>query len=251
MNMEGQVALVTGGGKRLGRAIAVSLAKNGADILLHVHTSSGAEVIRTIEAFGRRAILLRADISTTEAAIRLGKEALQTFGRVDVLVNNAAVFFPTPLSLMSAPSWRFILQTNLTAPFFLALVLGRSMQKQGQGKIIQLSDWSGIRPSLDYLPYCVSKSGVLSCTLALAKALAPQVQVNAIAPGPVLPPEQYTDEKKRKLTEQTPLRRLGNEIDVVRTVQFLVQSGDFVTGSTYLVDGGWLAKAADGRGTSL
>lgn len=249
--MKGKVALVTGGGRRLGRAIAVSLAKNGADILLHVHTSSGLDVVHAIESLGRRVLLLRADISTAEAAIRLGREGLRIFGHVDVLINNAAVFFPTPLSHLTTLSWKFIMQTNLTAPFFLGLVLGRVMRERRQGKIIQLGDWIGIRPSLGYLPYCVSKSGVLSVTLALAKALAPYVQVNAIAPGPVLPPERYEEERKRKLTEQTPLMRLGHEKDVVRAVQFLVHSGDFVTGTTYLVDGGWLAKAAEGSGTSL
>ena len=120
------------------------------------------------------------------------------------------------------------------------------MRDQGEGKIIQLGDWSGIRPLLGYLPYGVSKSGVFSFTQAFAKAWAPKVQVNAVAPGPVLPPEQYEEERKSLLTEQTPLRRLGHESDVVRTVQFLVQSGDFVTGATYFVDGGWLAKGAAG-----
>ena len=251
MNLEGKVALVTGGGKRLGRAVAVALAEHGADILLHVHTSSGEEVTREIAALGRRAIVLRADLSTAEAAIHLGREGLRTLGKIDVLINNAAVFFPTPLARLTTLSWRAIIQTNLAAPFFLALVLGRAMRKQGQGKIIQLGDSSGVRPILGYLPYCVSKSGVVSLTMALAKALAPQVQVNAIAPGPVLPPEQYKDERIRVLIEQTPLQRLGNEADVMRAVCFLLQSGDFVTGATYVVDGGWLAKAGSGSETSL
>ena len=246
MNMDGRIALVTGGGRRLGRAIAVSLAENGADVLLHVHSSSGSEVTHTIESLGRRAILLRADLSTAKGAVHLGKEALQIFGHVDILINNAAVFFPTPISRITTLSWKSIIQTNLTASFFLALVLGRSMRDQGEGKIIQLGDWSGIRPLLGYLPYGVSKSGVFSFTQAFAKAWAPKVQVNAVAPGPVLPPEQYEEERKSLLTEQTPLRRLGHESDVVRTVQFLVQSGDFVTGATYFVDGGWLAKGAAG-----
>ena len=125
------------------------------------------------------------------------------------------------------------------------------MMKHGAGKIIQLGDWSGARPVRGYLPYCVSKGGIHAVTQALAKAFAPHVQVNAVAPGPVLPPEHYDDGRMRTLVEQTPLKRLGCEQDVARAVRFLVESGDFVTGSTYTVDGGWLAKVATGSETSL
>ena len=250
MQLQGKIAFVTGGGKRLGRAIAIALAERGADILLHVHTSSGEETVRAIEALGRRAIIVRADISTTAAAVRLGRDAVAAVGRVDILINSAAVFFPTPLSTLSTQSWRSVIQTNLTAPFILALFLGRAMRTQGLGKIVQLGDWSGVRPTPGYLPYCVSKGGLQVMTQALAKALAPAVQVTAVAPGPVLPPEQYDARKIRQLVEQTPLQRLGNEQDVIRAVRFLVESGDFVTGTTYLVDGGWLAKVGSGSAIS-
>jgi NAD(P)-dependent dehydrogenase (short-subunit alcohol dehydrogenase family) len=251
MQLQGKIAFVTGGGRRLGQAIAVALAEGGADILLHVHTSSGEEAVRAIEALGRRVIIVRADVSTTAAAVCLGRDAVAAVGRVDILINNAAVFFPTPLQTLTTQSWKSIIQTNLTAPFILALLLGRSMRAQGAGKIVQLGDWSGIRPAPDYLPYCVSKAGIQVMTQALAKAFAPAVQVTAVAPGPVLPPEQYDALKVRKLVEQTPLQRLGSERDVVRAVRFLVETTDFVTGATYLVDGGWLAKVASGSDISL
>lgn len=246
MQLQGKIAFVTGGGKRLGRAIAVALAERGADIVLHVHTSSGEETVRAIEACGRRTSVIRADISTTAEALRLGQEAVAAFGRIDILINNAAVFFPTPLSTLSSQSWRSVIQTNLTTPFVLALLLGRAMRTQGVGKIVQLGDWSGVRPTRGYLPYCVSKGGIQIMTQVLAKAFAPQVQVAAVAPGPVLPPEHYDAVKIQQLVEQTPLQRIGDEQDVVRAVRFLVETGDFVTGATYLVDGGWLAKVASG-----
>jgi NAD(P)-dependent dehydrogenase (short-subunit alcohol dehydrogenase family) len=142
---------------------------------------------------------MRADISTTAAAVRLGRDAMAAVGRVDILINNAAVFFPTPVQILTAKSWKAVIQTNLTAPFVLALLLGRAMRVQGTGKIVQLGDWSGVRPIPGYLPYCVSKGGIQAMTQALAKAFAPTVQVTAVAPGPVLPPEQYDAMKVRKL----------------------------------------------------
>jgi NAD(P)-dependent dehydrogenase (short-subunit alcohol dehydrogenase family) len=226
------------------------LAEGGADLLLHVHTSSGEEIAQEVTALGRRALVLRADLSRVAEARRLSQEALAVAGRVDVLVNNASVFLPTPLSTLTLQAWQTLLRTNLTAPFVLALFLGRTMRAHGSGKIVQLGDWSGLRPLPGYLPYCVSKGGLHTLTQVLAKALAPQVQVNSVAPGPVLPPAHYDAAARRALVERTPLKRLGNTADVVRAVRFLIEAGEFVTGTTYMVDGGWLASAAGGTGTS-
>jgi NAD(P)-dependent dehydrogenase (short-subunit alcohol dehydrogenase family) len=251
VDLHGRVALVTGAGRRLGRACALSLAEGGADLLLHVHTSSGEEVAREVRALGRQATILSADLSQVTAASRLSREALAVAGRVDILVNNAAVFIPTPLRRLTVQSWQEILRTNLTAPFVLALLLGRTMQAQGAGKIVQLGDGSGSRPLPGYLPYCVSKGGLHALTQVLAKALAPQVQVNSVAPGPVLPPEDYDASARCALGENTPLGRLGEAGDVARAVRFLVEAGEFVNGAAYVVDGGWLARPASGTATSL
>ncbi len=251
MDLREKWALVTGGGKRIGRAIALSLAEGGANIVLHVHTSSGVEVVQAIETLGRRVVVLQADLSTAEGSRQLGQAALAAAGHIDILINNAAVFFATPLPTLTAPSWRTMLQTNLTSPFVLSLLLGRVMRAQGRGKIIQLGDWSGMRPVPHYLTYCVAKSGIFTLTQVLAKAFAPSVQVNAVAPGPVLPPESYTKEKLRTLISQTPVKRIGQAPDIARMVRFLVESTDFVTGATYGVDGGWLVKVGDGSSTSL
>lgn len=251
MERQEKWALVTGGGKRIGRAIALSLAEGGADIVLHVHTSSGTDVAQAIESLGRRVVVLHADLSTAEGARQLGQAAWAVTGHIDILVNNAAVFSPMPLPTLTTTSWRATLQTNLTSPFVLSLLLGRAMRARGRGKIVQLGDWSGIRPAPHYLTYCVAKSGIFALTQAFAKAFAPYVQVNAVAPGPVLPPASYTKEKLRTLITQTPLRRGGHEHDIARTVRFFAEAADFVTGATYTVDGGWLAKVGDGSATSL
>ena len=250
MELSGKVALVTGAAKRLGRAIALTLAEGGADIVLHVNASSGEDLVREIEALGRQAWIVRADLSRAAAACRLSQAVLTLAGHVDILVNNAAIFFPTSLSALTVRTWRTVLCINLTAPFVLSLLLGRAMCAHGTGKIIQLGDWSGLRPLPGYLPYCVSKGGLVALTQVLAKALAPQVQVNGVAPGPVLPPDHYTAGERQTLIVHTPLGRLGQATDVARAVHFLVTAGDFATGAVYLVDGGRLVRASEGMSTS-
>lgn len=251
MELSGKIVLVTGAARRLGRTIALTLAAEGADVVLHVHTSSGEALAREIAALGRQAWVIGADLSRPMEAQRLSEVVLARVGRVDILVNNAAVFFPTRLPTLSGSLWRTILHTNLTAPFVLSLLLGRTMRERSMGKIIQIGDWSGLRPLAGYLPYCVSKSGLVALTQVLAKAFAPQVQVNAVAPGPVLPPDHYTAATRHALIAHTPLRRLGQVMDVARAVRFLVTAGDFVTGSVYLVDGGWLISEPVGASTSV
>ncbi len=247
MQLEGCVALVTGAARRLGRAIALTLAEAGADVILHVHTSSARELAAAIRLRGRRTHILKADLRRVADVQRLGDQALEFDGRVDVLVNNAALFYPTPIARLSTADWNAFLHTNLTAAFCLGIQLGRVMCRQGAGKIIQLGDWSGLRPSQDYLAYCVSKGGIQTLSLALAKALAPQVQVNTIAPGPVLPPAIYTTAELERLRRNTPLGRLGSPHDVARTVRFLIEQGDFISGATYVLDGGWLASGLEGQ----
>jgi len=251
MKLSGQVAFVTGAARRLGQAVALALAQEGADVLLHVHRSSGEEVAREVRNAGRRAWVVKADLSSPAEAVRLSQDALALAGRVDILINNAAIFFPTPLPNLTTQAWRTILHTNLTSPFTLSLLLGRAMRAQGRGDIIQLTDWSGVRPLPAYLPYCVSKGGLWTLTQALAKVFAPQVRVNGVAPGPVLPPDDYPEAERQFLCSETPLRRVGQVSDVIRAVRFLLTADGFITGSVYVVDGGWLARAPGGRRTSL
>ena len=251
MQLRGSTALVTGAGRRMGRTLALSLADAGADVLLHVHTSSGRETFDAVRRRGRRAWLMQADLSQRRDVERLADEAVEKTGGVDVLVHNAAVFFPTPVADLTAADWRRFQDTNVSAPFLLSLLLGRRMAARGHGKIVFLGDWSGRRTSPGYLAYCVSKAGVHALMKALAKALAPHVQVNEVAPGPVLLPDYYDPQRRDDLRRRTPLQRLGSPNDVARAVRFLIEEGDFVTGASYVVDGGWLASPAGGRLTSL
>ena len=251
MELEGRVAVVTGAGRRLGRVIALTLADGGAELVLHVHTSSGEAVAHEIRQRGGRASVLQADLSSTADIELLCRKALDIRGRVDILVNNAAAFYPTQIETLTNVGWQHLLQTNVTSAFYVGLLFGRAMQRQGAGKIIHLGDWSGVRPSPGYLAYCVSKAGVHALSVAFAKALAPEVQVNTIAPGPVLPPSEYDAPAHQRLVEGTPLGRLGSPHDVARAVRFLIEHGDFVTGATYVVDGGWLSRGPGGSATSL
>jgi NAD(P)-dependent dehydrogenase (short-subunit alcohol dehydrogenase family) len=248
MRLAGKTVLITGAAKRLGRKSALTLAEAGAEVLLHVNSSSGNEVAQEIRELGRYAAVVRGDLSQIGETLRVAREALALTrdGKIDILVNNAAVFAPSSLARTSLSEWQRMLRVNLTAPFIFALTLGREMRKAGSGKIIQLGDWSGQRPVPGYVPYCVSKGGLHALTLALAKALAPQVQVNEVVLGPVLPPDEYNEQATRVLLQQTPLRRLGNAEDVAKTVRFLAASSDFVTGASYIVDGGWLANVPGG-----
>jgi NAD(P)-dependent dehydrogenase (short-subunit alcohol dehydrogenase family) len=213
-----------------------------------VNTSSGEEIAREIRGLGREVAVVRGDLSRVEEVLRVTREALVLAGTggIDVLVNNAALFFPSFVEQTSLSEWQRVIRVNLTAPFIFALTLGREMRKGGGGKIIQLGDWSGQRPVPGYLSYCVSKGGIHALTLALAKALAPRVQVNEVVLGPVLPPDEYGEQATRALVQQTPLQRLGTAEDVARTLLFLAEAGDFITGASYMVDGGWLVNVPGG-----
>jgi pteridine reductase len=248
MRLAGKTALVTGAAKRVGRGIALMLAEAGAQVIVHVNSSSGDDVASAIQDSGGQAAIVRGDLSRTEETLRVVREArtLARDGKIDILVNNAALFGPSPFASTSLSEWRRMMRVNLTAPFIFSLTLGREMRAAGGGKIIQLGDWSGQRPVPGYLPYCVSKGGVHALTLALAKALAPRVQVNEVVLGPVLLPEDYDEQDTQVLLRQIPLRRVGNVAEVVRTVRFLVERGDFVTGASYVVDGGLLANVSGG-----
>ena len=242
MELRGRWGLVTGAARRIGRSIALALAERGLNVIVHYHTSAdaAAATVRDIEALGVRALALAADLGRGDDVIRLAREAEARSGGVDVLVNNASNYLRAPFDELTEAVWDASLDVNLKAPFLLAWHLGRAMRARGRGRIVNLADWAGERPYADYLPYCVSKAGVICLTRALAKALAPAVQVNAVAPGPVLPPEDLTPNEREAIVRATPLRRFGTPEDVARCVRFLVEEADFTTGAVYLVDGGRL-----------
>jgi pteridine reductase len=242
MELRGRWALVTGAAKRVGRSIALELADRGANVIVHYNTSGDAAntTVRELEARGVRAVALSADLGRTADVTALATAAEERSGGVSVLVNSASNYLRAPFDKLTEDVWDASLDTNLKAPFLLSWHLGRKMRDRGEGRIINLADWAGERPYNDYLPYCVSKAGVICLTKALAKALAPAVQVNAVAPGPVMAPEDMPENERHAIARATPLRRFGTPEDVARCVRFLAEEAEFSTGSVFYVDGGRL-----------
>jgi NAD(P)-dependent dehydrogenase (short-subunit alcohol dehydrogenase family) len=242
MDLKGKVALVTGGAKRVGRAIALELARSGATVAVH-YRSSVAEADSTVAQIiehGGTAKGFRADLQKVADIQTLVDAIITAYGRIDVLVNSASIFYRKPLEELTEQDWDVNLDTNLKAPFFLSKAAGALMRRQGAGKIVNIGDWAGIRPYNNYLPYTVSKAGLIGLTKALAKALAPEVQVNCVAIGPVLPPEDYGQDEVERLAKGTLTKRIGSPQDVAKAVLFFCESTDFATGSTLVLDGGRL-----------
>ena len=235
--LQGQVALVTGAAKRLGRAVALRLAEEGADVAIHYRSSQreAQDGVKEIEKLGRRALAIGADLSSVAEIKRLVDEAGKQFGRLDILVNSAANFLPASIISTTEQIWDATLDTNLRAPFFCAQAAAPWLRRT-QGVIINFADTGGMLGWTGYIPHSVSKAGVITLTKVLAKALAPEVRVNAIAPGTITmegdPPELETD-----FIKLAPLRRTGTPADITDTVLFLVRSR-FITGQVLVVDGG-------------
>jgi pteridine reductase len=238
----GKVAIVTGAARRVGKAIALALAARGAHVVI-TYNRSAAEAQQTrqeVEAHGVQGLALQGDVTRSHDIRALVEQVIERFGRIDILVNNASNYYKTPFHSLTEEQWDDLVDTNLKGTFLMAKRVGDEMLKAGSGKIINLADWAGYRPYKDYIPYCVAKAGVIALTQALAKTLAPSIQVNAVAPGPVMLPEDFDDSIREAVIRATPLKRVGSPQDVAQTVVFLVEGSDFITGATIMVDGGRL-----------
>jgi pteridine reductase len=238
MDLRGRTALVTGAGRRLGRAIAIALGARGMHVAVHYNaTAAGAhETAAEIERVGGHAECIQGDLTAPDAPAALVDAAVQALGRLDVLVNSAAVMQRTPVGAVSPGEWDAMFALNLRAPFFAAQAAAPHLAPQ-KGAIVNLADLAAFETWPSYIPHGISKAGVVQMTRALARALAPDVRVNAVAPGTVLLPDAWPEEAAGRLAASTPLGRLGSPDDVTRAILFLLDS-DYVTGETIIVDGG-------------
>ena len=239
MELAGRVALVTGAGRRLGRALAAALAARGARLAIHYHSSSdGAESLRdAIRGSGGEAECFSADLRDATQARELPGRVARQFGALDVLVNSAAGMRRLRLEETPPEAWDEIMALNLRALFFTAQGAAPHL-RAARGRIVNIADLAGLEPWPAYAAHSVSKAGVIMLTEVLARELAPDVTVNAVAPGAVLVPDDYDAAQRDGLARTTPLGRLGGPEDVVEAVLYLVERGGYVTGETLVVDGG-------------
>jgi pteridine reductase len=241
-DLQGRTALVTGGAHRIGRALVLSLARAGADIALHYHGSGEASrrTAAEVEALGRRVVRLQADLAEADEAVALGDRTVEALGRLDVLVNSAALFESKPFLDITAEDWDRVMAVNVRAPFLLLQATAPHLAASN-GLAVNIADVSGLRPWPAFPHHSVSKAALVHLTKVAARALAPDVRVNCIVPGTVLPPEDYTAEQLQESRDRTVLGRLGSPDDVAHALLMLVRS-EFTTGSVVVVDGGRMLK---------
>ena len=240
-SLDSKVALITGGARRIGAAIARTLHAEGMNLIIHYRNSGDNAKTLADELNQHRSgsvALAKADLEKTEDCSRLAQQAIDAFGRIHALINNASAFFPTPLGEISQKHWETLLGVNLKAPFFLSQACAEALTST-QGAIINLTDIYAKRPLPKHLVYSVSKAGLVALTHSLAQELGPDVRVNAIAPGAILWPESGdTQENQEEIIRRTPLGRLGDPGDIAGTVLFLLRDAPFITGQVINVDGG-------------
>lgn len=241
--LRGRVAVVTGGARRLGAAIACALANAGCDVVINFrHSEDDAQTTAAqVRQAGVRALVVQGDMARAADVSRLLDTTLATFARVDVLVANAGAFRRTPVDTLTEADWDDMLDNNLRTCFLCAHRFGVYMRAHGGGTMITVADVAGLRPWADYLPYSVAKAGVIALTQGLAKALAPSVRVNAVAPGPVLFPENYDPALREREIARTLLRRAGTPQHIAEAVVALA-CNDYITGVVLPVDGGRALK---------
>jgi pteridine reductase len=236
----GEVALVTGGAVRVGRAITRALGNSGYRVVVNYHSSSAAaeDLLEEMRGDGVEATAVRADVRDRDEVERLMDTVRDRYGRLDVVVNNAAVFDERPFLEVDDDLWRDTLDVNLNGPFYVAQSAARLMSAQGGGRIINICGTAGVSPVGDYAPYCVAKAGLDMLTRCMAQALAPTIQVNGVAPGTVLFPDGTSDDHRRRVIAQIPGGAIGRPEDIADAVCFVATAPDYLTGAIITVDGG-------------
>jgi len=239
MDIRGKIALITGSAKRIGRAAAIELAKRGARIAVHYRTSEhqARETLQSIRQAGSDGVIVQADLVAMREIDRMFGEIQESLGGLDILVNSASVFHTGTAEDATPEHWDSQINANAKAPFFIAQNAARMMLPRGHGKIVNIVDVAGEIIWPGYFSYSVSKAALIAVNRGLAKAYAPTIQVNGIAPGPVLFPENYTEEQKKSAIDRTLLKRAGSPVDVVNAIIFFLEN-DYITGEVLHVDGG-------------
>ena len=268
LTLEAMAALVTGGAKRVGRAIVLELARAGCDVAIHYRRGRAeaqqlADEVDRLETAvtqrgrsdrvprsitqggrsqrGRQAVIIGADLTDPASWPMVIDETVKRLGRLDILINNASVFLtpqPDSIEAFDATQWESMFRVNLIAPMALCHHAQPHLERGGQGHIVNLCDISARSPWPDHLAYCTSKAALEALTRGLARAMAPDVRVNGVAPGIAVFPDEYPEELRRRLIGKVPLGRPGTPEDVARLVRFLVESGDYITGQIIPIDGG-------------
>jgi pteridine reductase len=239
MNLHGKVALVTGGARRVGAAISTALAHAGANVVINYRSSAQeAEALRAeLGQAGVRATTFQADVSKPAEIHALITHVAAEFGRLDIVINNASLFESAPIMQITEAMWDRVLDTNLKGPFFLAQAAAPLVRDSGGGSIINIVDLSAFQPWPSYAHHSVSKAALMHLTKILARALGPEIRVNAVAPGTVLPPEDYDGTGSDGTSDRRVVARKGTPADVTRAIEYLLES-NFVTGQVVIVDGG-------------
>lgn len=248
MELSGTAALVTGGARRVGRAIVIELARAGCNLAIHYRRSrtDADQLAATVTEMGREAVIVEGDLCEPADWPRIIEQTVGGLGGLDILINNASMFLPEQVDTGKADTmegfdldlWESMFRVNVVAPAALCQRALKHLAARGRGRIVNLCDIAGDRPWPSALAYCASKAALAAVTKGLARAMAPEVRVNGVAPGIAVFPDEYSDKLRRSLTSQVPLGRAGTPDEVALLVRFLVESGDYITGQIVPIDGG-------------
>ena len=242
-SLQNKIVLITGGAKRVGASICRLLHANGASLMIHYRSSVNEARALQAELNLQRpnsVAIIQADLLNLSVLPSLVQETIKHFGKLDVLINNASSYYPTEIGDIQEEQWQDLMGSNLKAPLFLSQAAAVELRKQ-QGCIINITDMHVERPKKGYIVYSVAKAGLVTLTKSLAHELSPEVRVNAVAPGPVMWPEdnpQFDELYRQRVISQTLLKRIGEPNDIAKAVKFLIQDAPFITGQVIAVDGG-------------